>query len=138
MEKVRFVIFLTGFSLLMGYIGFSATTWYKGRTYAMLSFDKTKYDMDTVYSQSDAEVHFVFKNTGNNDLKIHKIETSCGCTIPSWNTGLLPPTSVDSFRVSYNIENKGYFIKEIMVYSNSRSSPDHLVIEGYVPFNETK
>ena len=104
----------------------------------MLSFDETKYNMDTVYSQSDAEVHFVYKNIGNNNLKIYSIETSCGCTIPSWNDGFLPPMSVDSFKVSYNIENKGYFVKEIMVYSNSKSSPDHLVIEGYVPFDGSK
>jgi len=108
---------LIGLSLLMGFIGFSATNWYKERNYAMLSFDNTRYDMDTVYSEPDAEVHFVYKNTGNKDLKIYSIKSSCGCTIPSWNDGFLTPMSVDSFEVSYNIENKGYFIKEIMVYS---------------------
>ena len=47
----------------------------------------------------------------------------------------LAPQNMDSIKVTYDIENKGYFIKEIMVYSNSETSPDRLVVKGYVPFD---
>ncbi|WP_111320651.1 DUF1573 domain-containing protein [Algoriphagus chordae] len=89
--------------------------------------------MDTLFTQKDAEIYFKYKNVGTKDLKILNIQTTCGCTIPEWNSKLLAPDEADSFKVSYNIENKGNFLKEIMVYSNSKTSPDHLIISGFVP-----
>lgn len=99
-----------------------------------ISFVQEKYDFDTLLNQEDAFVYFVYRNIGKKDLKILDIYSSCGCTIPYWNNKVLKPNEIDSFKVTYNIENKGYFIKEIMVHSNSISSPDHLEIMGYVPF----
>jgi hypothetical protein len=101
---------------------------------ASISFDTRKFDFDTLLNQRDAEFYFVYRNSGKGDLRIFDIKTSCGCTIPSWNDGYLKSAEKDSFKVSYNIENKGFFLKEIMVYSNSESSPDRLEIMGYVPF----
>lgn len=100
-----------------------------------ISFEVRKHDFDTLVNQNDADFYFVYSNSGKEDLKIFDIRTSCGCTIPKWNDGYLKPYEKDSFKVSYNIENKGYFLKEIMVYSNSESSPDRLEILGYVPFD---
>lgn len=99
-----------------------------------ISFKSTKHDFDTLLYEKDAEIYFVFENTGKEKLKIYDIKTSCGCTIPEWNDKFLKPSQKDSFKVNYDIKNKGYFIKEIMVYSNSISSPDRLEIKGYVPF----
>jgi hypothetical protein len=99
-----------------------------------ISFKLKKYDFDTLTNQEDANFYFVYENYGKKDLKIYNIKTSCGCTIPAWNDGFLKPYEKDSFKVTYNIENKGYFIKEIMVYSTSITSPDRLEVMGYVPF----
>lgn len=99
-----------------------------------ISFDHKKYDFDTLRNQNDANFYFVYKNTGITELKIYDIKTSCGCTIPSWNDIFLKPNEKDSFKVEYNIENRGYFMKEIMVYSTSKTSPDRLEVMGYVPF----
>lgn len=101
---------------------------------SIIEFEKTTHDFDTLKNQADAELYFVFYNRGNSDLEINDIGTSCGCTIPSWSKNVIKPYEKDSFLVSYDIINKGYFIKEIMVYSNSSTSPDKLVIKGYVPF----
>jgi hypothetical protein len=99
-----------------------------------ISFKIKKYDFDTLTNQEDANFYFVYENYGKKDLKIYNIKTSCGCTIPAWNDGFLKPYEKDSFKVTYNIENKGYFMKEIMVYSTSITSPDRLEVMGYVPF----
>jgi hypothetical protein len=99
-----------------------------------ISFKIKKYDFDTLTNQEDANFYFVYENYGKKDLKIYNIKTSCGCTIPAWNDGFLKPYEKDSFKVTYNIENRGYFIKEIMVYSTSITSPDRLEVMGYVPF----
>jgi hypothetical protein len=97
-------------------------------------FEQSEYDFDTLFNQSDAEFHFVYENIGGKNLSLQSIKTSCGCTIPDWKTSDLAPTERDSFKVTYDIENKGYFFKEIMVYSNSKTSPDRLIIKGYVLF----
>lgn len=101
---------------------------------AKIYFVDLEHDFDTLRNQSDAEYYFVYKNLGSKNLQIYNIKSSCGCTIPSWNPGELKPNETDSFKVVYNIENKGYFIKEVLVYSNSESSPDKLQVLGYVPF----
>jgi hypothetical protein len=100
-----------------------------------ISFNQAKHDFDTLRNQEDANYYFVYENLGKKDLKIYDIKTSCGCTIPSWNDGFLKPYEKDSFKVTYNIENKGYFIKEIMIYSTSETSPDRLEVMGYVSFD---
>jgi hypothetical protein len=97
---------------------------------------QSEHDFDTLFYQKDAEFYFVYENSGKKYLKIENIKSSCGCTIPSWNVLALAPYERDSFKVTYNIENKGYFIKEIMVYTNSDSSPDRLVVKGFVPFED--
>lgn len=101
-----------------------------------ITFLQSEHDFDTLFYQKDAEFYFVYENSGKKDLKIENIKSSCGCTIPSWNVLPLAPYERDSFKVTYNIENKGYFIKEIMVYTNSDSSPDRLVVKGFVPFED--
>lgn len=102
---------------------------------AHIAFIYQEHDFDTLWVQKDAEFHFIYENLGKKDLIIEKITTSCGCTIPYWSNLALPPSNKDSIKVTYDIENRGYFIKEIMVYSNSETSPDRLVIKGYVPFD---
>jgi len=99
-----------------------------------IAFEQEKIDFDTLVNQEDASFYFVYQNIGKEDLKIFNIKTSCGCTIPSWNDAFLRPYERDSFKVTYDIINKGYFIKEVMVYSTSKTSPDRLEVMGYVPF----
>ncbi|MFC0262747.1 DUF1573 domain-containing protein [Fontibacter flavus] len=98
-------------------------------------FDVRKYDFDTLKTSDSSYYYFKYRNIGNGELKIYNIKTSCGCTIPYWNESFLKKNETDSFRVEYDKINKGYFIKEIMVYSNSKTSPDRLEISGLVPFD---
>lgn len=109
--------------------------WYSQANQPEISFEKKKISTDTIYSEKQSEIFFNYKNIGNRDLKILKIETTCGCTIPTFSDRLLAEKEVDSFKVRYETENKGHFIKEIMIYSNSKTSPDRVSISGYVPFN---
>lgn len=99
-------------------------------------FDKYTHEFDTLYNQADAEIYFVYTNAGNSSLQLTGVQTGCGCTIPVWNKNYLKPNQKDSIQVVYNVENEGHFIKETLVFSNSKSSPHHLEISGYVPFSQ--
>ena len=136
MESIRYIIYLVlSMGLVIG-LTFAARAVYEQHYYASIAFENKDHQFDTLSSEQDAATYFVFKNTGREGLKITNIETSCGCTIPSWNDRLLGQHETDSFKVLYHTENKGYFVKEIMVYSNSITSPDHLTIRRFVPLEQ--
>jgi hypothetical protein len=108
--------------------------------YVQLSYDATiafkeKYIyLDTVTDQAHAEHYFYFQNMGKKDLEIYFIETSCGCSVVEYPATKLAAQAIDSFKVVYDVANKGYFNTEIMVYSNSKTSPDKLYLRGFVPY----
>jgi len=134
MEKIKYLIL---FIIIIAITTITARKYkkvYNNNKLPEISFEFNHFDMDTINTAKEAEVYFVYSNIGNSNLKIDKIETTCGCTIPKWNNSFLASKRIDSFKVTYNTENKGHFIKEIAVYSNSKNSPNHLKISGYVPF----
>lgn len=102
--------------------------------YGEIKFDKISHDFDTLTNYIDAEVYFVYENVGNRNLRITEISTSCGCTVPQYKTSPLKPSEKDSFLVAYDILNKGFFLKELVVYTNSPLSPQKIYVKGYVPF----
>jgi hypothetical protein len=99
-----------------------------------LALDQQHIKMDTLIDQSDATRYVTYTNTGNSKLKILGIDTSCGCTVTNYSSEALAPGRKDSFKISYDIANKGFFFKEILIYSNSPSSPDRIYIDGFVPY----
>ncbi|RRO15846.1 DUF1573 domain-containing protein [Flavobacteriaceae bacterium 14752] len=101
---------------------------------SVITFETLNHNFDTIIKPEQAELYFRYKNTGNKFLEIYDIQTTCGCTIPFWNTRRIQPKEEDSFLVKYHTQNKGNFVKEIMVYSNALNSPTRLKISGYVPY----
>jgi hypothetical protein len=100
--------------------------------YSKLEFEQLTHQFDTIYPIEQSRHFFKYKNIGNNDLIIESIDVSCGCTIPYYNKSPLPTNKIDSILVEYNsTDNKGYFLKEIMVHSNAENSPIKLYIKGF-------
>lgn len=97
-----------------------------------ISFDKTKYNFGNLKKNQVANVYFKYKNKGKYSLIIEKINTTCGCTVANWSKEKLEVNTMDSLLISYDTSKSGYFTKEIMVYSNSETSPDHIFIKGIV------
>lgn len=108
---------------------------YQDKIKPLVSFEQYNHNFDTINSPKEAEIYFVYKNIGTKDLIIRDVQTTCGCTIPVWSQNKLSNGQKDSLLVKYHTENKGHFVKEIMVYSNSANSPTRLKINGYVPYD---
>lgn len=138
MGKIKYGLLLIFSMLVVILLTYFLKNQFQKQRYAVIEFGKMKHDFDTLQTQAAATAYFTYQNTGNIPLKIHKITTSCGCTIPVWNKKELSVHQIDSFKVNYNTQNKGAFLKEIMVYSNSKTSPDHLSVSGYVPYEYEK
>lgn len=81
-----------------------------------------------------ASYDFIFKNTGNGPLVIHKAVASCGCTTPVYPKEPIAAGASASIKVTYNtIGRPGAFHKTITVYTNDKDSPNVvLIIKGNV------
>ena len=81
-----------------------------------------------------ASYDFIFKNTGNGPLVIHRAVASCGCTTPVYPKEPIAAGASASIKVTYNTTGRpGAFHKTITVYTNDKDSPNVvLIIKGNV------
>lgn len=92
---------------------------------------ENSYNFDTIYPIESPKAYFRYQNIGNGNLKIDSLDFGCGCTIPKYSKKYLYPNQMDSILVEYDSrQNKGHFVKEIMIYSNTEDSPHKIFIKG--------
>lgn len=99
---------------------------------SVLKLKKVIHDFDTVSYNSKSSVFFHYSNASENNLVINNIQTNCGCTVGDWNNTPIMKNQIDSLEVIFSAEDKGYFLREITIISNSKTSPDRVYIKGYV------
>ncbi|MGH2667379.1 DUF1573 domain-containing protein [Flavobacterium sp.] len=76
-------------------------------------------DYGTVTKDSDSGIRtFEFTNTGDQDLVITNVQSSCGCTVPTKPTEPIKPGKTGKIDVKYNM-NPGPIRKTITVESNA-------------------
>ena len=73
------------------------------------------------YCNKSLEYVFIFKNTGDEPLKLTKVKAGCGCKIPSWSTGLIYPKDNGFVKVTCNINRCRSLTKTITVKSNAEN-----------------
>jgi hypothetical protein len=99
---------------------------------AEIIFNETDHNFGIVKYKGDATFEFVFKNTGKTPLIVKHVQSSCGCTTPSYSTEPIPPKGKGKIVVRYDTERMGSFIKNIKVFSNAKNSPVELIIRGEI------
>ncbi len=100
---------------------------------AKIEFESLVYNMGTFSADSSVIVcHYTFKNTGDADLYIHQVFTSCGCTIASHNTDAVKPGESDTITVKYDGRRNapGKIRKRITVHNNSDTEMVKLYLTG--------
>ena len=100
---------------------------------AKIEFDKTTIDLGKFsYDNAIQKCYFLFRNTGDADLYIHQIFTSCGCTDKKFPTHPIQPGQCDTIFVTYNGERKSprKFRTSITVHSNGTPEMTKLYIKG--------
>jgi hypothetical protein len=95
-------------------------------------FENPIYDYGTIPLNSAGECEFVFKNTGKTPLILSNVQSSCGCTVPSWPKEPVAMNTKGVIKVKYNTNRSGSFQKTITVSSNAKNSPIVLTIKGTV------
>ncbi len=108
-----------------------------GQNSAYITFDSLTINYGKILQGDNGTVDFKFTNTGDRDLKINKVRSSCGCTIPKKPDSLIAPGVSDLIKVNYDTERIGIINKTIIVNSNAANETVILKITGEVLDPET-
>lgn len=86
----------------------------------ILTLDKNTHDFGDIYQGDVVEHTFKFTNTGNQPLLITNIQTSCGCTTPTWPRDPIMPGGKGELKVGFNSAGKmNKQTKTLPIISNS-------------------
>ena len=96
---------------------------YAQQTFPQIEFDSTTIDYGTIENGSDGERVVSFTNTGNADLIITNVKSSCGCTIPKKPEYPIAPGESSEIVVRYDTNRVGPFRKTITVSTNQENDP---------------
>ncbi|MFN8436642.1 MAG: DUF1573 domain-containing protein [Cytophagales bacterium] len=100
----------------------------------VIKFEKSEIELGVINeSETPTNIVFNFKNTGNKDLVIENVETSCGCILVSYPENKIKPDSSGVLKVSVNTKNRpGFFNKSITINANTQPDITVLTIKGVV------
>jgi len=100
-----------------------ATTASFAQSGAKIEFKSDTVDYGTTSKEDDNGLRvFEFTNTGNADLIITDVKSTCGCTVPSKPKDPIKPGKTGKIEVKYNMHT-GPIRKTITVQSNAVNVP---------------
>ncbi|WBL26307.1 DUF1573 domain-containing protein [Zunongwangia sp. HGR-M22] len=120
---------------VLAFIGFNSAVAQKA---AKMKFKSETIDFGEIKKGSDGVRVFEFTNTGDIDLVIKDVTSSCGCTIPTKPESPVKPGETGKIEVKYNTKIVGPIRKTVTVYSNAEEPTKALKIKGRVLDDETE
>ena len=101
---------------------------------SQLAFREEVHNFGSVDENKGPVTHeFVFTNNSSRDVRILKVQASCGCTTPGWSRDPIPPGQQGFVQVSYNPKGRpGYFNRSLTVTTDLEPNPIVLQIKGQV------
>ncbi len=89
-----------------------------------LTFEKVVHDFGDIAPGSRNKCKFKFTNTGKNALKIGKVKSTCGCTVPKMKKKLYAPGESGIINITYKpVKKSGKATKYLTVPSNDPENP---------------
>jgi hypothetical protein len=105
----------------------------------VIQFEETSHDFGKIIQGEKVSYTFKFKNTGNSDLLISRVSTSCGCTVGEYPKEPVGPGKSGTIEVTFNSHNKkGFQNKTVTVLANTEPNATTLHIKSVVEVPETK
>ncbi len=80
-------------------------------------------DYGKIKQNANGERVVQFKNTGDKPLIISNVQSTCGCTVPSWPKDPIMPGKKGEVKIVYNTKNAGAINKTITINSNDPKTP---------------
>lgn len=97
-------------------------------------WNETRHDFGLFHESEGNQVcRFVVTNTGDSELIITQVKTTCGCTVAQYTTDIILPGENGHVDVTYSPTGRpGPFSKTVWAYTNTSPNRTRLVIEGSV------
>lgn len=88
-----------------------------------VEFENIVHDFGKIGPKTKHSCNFMFKNTGDGILKIGKIKSTCGCTVPKLQKKEYLPGETGSIKVRYNANSHpGKVSKKLYIPSNDKKN----------------
>jgi len=99
-----------------------------------IEFENDEYNFSTVVDGDMVKHTFKFTNTGDKNLVLFDVKTTCGCTVPEdWPKQPIPPGESGEVKVIFNSNNKvGAVNKSIRIEANTNPTVSAVTITGEV------
>ena len=102
-----------------------------------IKFEKTEHDFGRIIQGERVTYQFKFTNTGQSDLLISKVSTSCGCTVGKYPKTTIAPGKSDYVETSFDSGGrKGIQNKTITVLTNTQPNITTLRIKAEIVMPE--
>lgn len=99
----------------------------------VMTFNETVHNFGDMVQGEVGKYSFHFKNTGNADLRIKYVKTTCGCTVGSFPHKAIKPGGEGDIAVTFNSSFKqGYQNKAVMITANTNPGSIVLGIKAVV------
>ena len=98
----------------------------------IIKFESQTVNYGRIEKGSDGTREFKFTNVGKSPLKITRVKSSCGCTIPTYPKTQIMPGESDIIKVKYNTKKVGKFSKTVSIFTNTVPDRNVLRIKGTV------
>ncbi len=100
---------------------------------AKIEFEKQTIDLGRF--EQDNSIHhcqFIFKNTGDEKLYIHRVMPSCSCTNAKYPTNAIAPGASDTIFITYDGSKKSAnkFRTSVVIHSNAVNEMTKVYIKG--------
>ncbi len=95
-------------------------------------FEQDVIDYGKIEQNADGVRVFKFTNTGKSPLIISRIQSSCGCTVPTKPKDPIMPGKTGEIEVKYATNRIGGFNKTITIFSNATEPTKRVRIKGIV------
>ncbi|KIO76816.1 hypothetical protein TH53_12915 [Pedobacter lusitanus] len=116
--------------LLTFVLGVTVTSFAQSKP-AEFKFEKETYDFGKIPLTSPVSVEFKFVNVGDEPLILTKVETTCGCTVPTYTQTPIKKGESGLIKVTYTPAGSPLpFSKSITINSNAKTPTKVLYIKG--------
>lgn len=104
-----------------------------GQKQPVISFENTEHDFGRIVDGVKVSYTFKFKNTGDGDLIIHQVKSSCGCTATKFSKEVIPPGGKGKIQLTFDSSNRpGMNHKTARVVTNTQPNTHILRISAQV------
>ncbi len=98
-----------------------------------ITFETKEHNFGKVISGEVVSYNFKFKNTGNADLIISKVSSSCGCTVTDYPDKPIKPGEEKYLEVTFDSDHRrGFQSKSVTVATNAQPSQKTVRIKAKV------